>query len=152
MKKTLLALCLTLTCGVATAAVHAQEPLTLSSLKQDAAAAKAFKTLQGQHPLPAWVNKGSTDSQTKTVLLNGKEYWVLSACKPHDCAAEQLALLYSPQSHTMAGVFSTSNESATEQKLTWLNVSDDLSIDGKTVLFAALSGSLDNHPNSFNYQ
>ena len=27
-----------------------------------------------------------------------------------------------------------------------------VSIDGKTVLFAALSGSLDNHPDAFNYQ
>ncbi|UMX74970.1 hypothetical protein MJ559_08690 [Klebsiella pneumoniae] len=39
-----------------------------------------------------------------------------------------------------------------QEKLTWLNVSDALSIDGKTVLFAALSGSLDNHPDAFNYQ
>ncbi len=38
-----------------------------------------------------------------------------------------------------------------QEKLTWLNVSDALSIDGKTVLFAALSGSLDNHPDAFNY-
>ncbi|MGL5500582.1 MAG: Ivy family C-type lysozyme inhibitor, partial [Plesiomonas shigelloides] len=50
------------------------------------------------------------------------------------------------------GVLSRSNEDGTAQQLTWLNVSDDLSIDGKTVLFAALSGSLANHPDSFNYQ
>ncbi|HFU4245985.1 TPA: hypothetical protein ACH5ZM_003785, partial [Escherichia coli] len=38
------------------------------------------------------------------------------------------------------------------QKLTWLNVNDALSIDGKTVLFAALTGSLENHPDGFNFK
>ncbi|MFM2591328.1 hypothetical protein AAFX19_00010 (plasmid) [Vibrio harveyi] len=35
---------------------------------------------------------------------------------------------------------------------TWLNVNDALSIDGKTVLFAALTGSLENHPDGFNFK
>lgn len=51
----------------------------------------------------------------------------------------------------MMGVFSTVDEKTSREKLTWLNVSDELSIDGKTVLFAALSGSLQNHPDAFNY-
>lgn len=51
----------------------------------------------------------------------------------------------------MSGVYSVVDENRPE-RLTWLNVSDALSIDGKTVLFAALSGSLDNHPDAFNYQ
>ena len=34
----------------------------------------------------------------------------------------------------------------------WLNVNDALSIDGKTVLFAALTGSLENHPDGFNFK
>ncbi|BBU86441.1 hypothetical protein EIMP300_78410 [Escherichia coli] len=38
------------------------------------------------------------------------------------------------------------------EKLTWLNVNDALSIDGKTVLFAALTGSLENHPDGFNFK
>lgn len=154
MKKTLIALSLSLASGLSLVSVstHAQELPTLGNLQQDAAATKAFHTMQGKHTLPVWVKKGSTDSPTQIVRLNGKEYWVFSACKPHDCAAEQLALLYSPQNHTMAGVFSHSNDAETAQQLTWLNVNDDLSIDGKTVLFAALSGSLVNHPDSFNYQ
>lgn len=154
MKKTLIALSLSLASCLSLASVsaHAQELPTLGKLQQDSAASQAFIVMQGKHTLPAWVKKGSTDSPTQTVRLGGKEYWVFSACKPHDCATEQLAMLYSPQSHTMAGVLSRSNEDGTAQQLTWLNVSDDLSIDGKTVLFAALSGSLANHPDSFNYQ
>ena len=41
---------------------------------------------------------------------------------------------------------SSVDEKTAQEKLTWLNVSDDLSIDGKTVLFAALSGSLKTIP------
>ena len=52
----------------------------------------------------------------------------------------------------MAGLFSTVDENTSQEKLTWLNVDDALSIDGKTVLFAALSGSLENHPNGFNFK
>ncbi len=51
----------------------------------------------------------------------------------------------------MSGVYSVVDEK-TDREADWLNVSDALSIDGKTVLFAALSGSLDNHPDAFNYQ
>ena len=52
----------------------------------------------------------------------------------------------------MSGVLSVVNENTAQEKLTWMNVSDALSIDGKTVLFAALSGSLENHPDAFNYK
>lgn len=51
----------------------------------------------------------------------------------------------------MSGVYSVVDEKPTREADP-LNVSDALSIDGKTVLFAALSGSLDNHPDAFNYQ
>ena len=55
------------------------------------------------------------------------------------------------KSNQLSGVYSVVDEKTDQEKLTWLNVSDALSIDGKTVLFAALSGSLDNHPDAFNY-
>lgn len=48
-------------------------------------------------------------------------------------------------------VFAVMDEKTSQENLTWLNVSNALSIDGKTVLFAALSGSLENHPDAFNY-
>lgn len=76
----------------------------------------------------------------------------MSACKPHDCGAERVAVLWSEKSQQMSGVLSVVNENTTQEKLTWMNVSDALSIDGKTVLFAALSGSLENHPDAFNYK
>lgn len=147
MKKILITLALS--CFVFSA--QASEPLTVSSLATDKATAEAFKTMVGDQKLPEWVTQGGTSSQNQDVVIGGKKYIVLNSCKPHDCAAENIAVLYSAESKTLAGVFSTLDPQAVQQKLTWLNVSDDLSIDGKTVLFAALTGSLDNHPDSFNF-
>ena len=39
------------------------------------------------------------------------------------------------------------------EKLTWLNIGGGSeSIDGRTILYAALTGSLENHPDAFNYK
>lgn len=148
MKRILIAL--TLSCSALSA--YTAEPLTVSSLATDKATAEAFKTMVGSQKLPQWITQGGTTSQNQDVVIDGKKYIVLNSCKPHDCAAENIAVLYSPASKTLAGVFSTLDEQSVHQKLTWLNISDDLSIDGKTVLFAALTGSLNNHPDSFNFK
>lgn len=52
----------------------------------------------------------------------------------------------------MTGLFSRVNEHSGNETLQWLNIPDELSINGKTVLYAALTGSLDNHPNNFNFK
>lgn len=128
----------------------AQDDLTLDSLVKKEPA--AFSQMVKDHPLPAWVKTGGTASPARTVKLGAETYQVLSVCKPHDCATERFAVLWSEKSRLMSGLFSTVDEKTAQEKLTWLNVSDDLSIDGKTVLFAALSGSLENHPDAFNFQ
>lgn len=128
----------------------AQDDMTLDSLVKKEPA--AFSQMVKGHPLPAWVKTGGTASPARTVKLGAETYQVLSVCKPHDCATERFAVLWSEKSRHMTGLFSTVDEKTAQEKLTWLNVSDDLSIDGKTVLFAALSGSLENHPDAFNFQ
>lgn len=148
MKRTLIALAL----ACSALSTYAAEPLTISSLATDKATAGAFKTMVGSQKLPQWVTQGGTTSANQDVEIDGQKYIVLNSCKPHDCAAESIAVLYSPKSKTLAGVFSELDEQAVHQKLTWLNISDSLSIDGKTVLFAALTGSLDNHPDRFNFK
>lgn len=147
MKKQLVALLLTCSAFSAMAA----EPLTISQLASDKATSKAFKAMTQGQKLPAWVAKGGTTSPNQEVTLSGKKYLVLNSCKPHNCAAESIAVLYSPEAKTLSGLFSRQDEKAEHQRLTWLNISDDLSIDGKTVLFAAVTGSLENHPQSFNF-
>lgn len=148
MKNTLISLVL----ACSTLSAYAAEPLTISSLATDKATVEAFNTMVGSQKLPQWVTQGGTTSENQNVEIDGEKYIVLNSCKPHDCAAESIAVLYSPKSKTLAGVFSELDEQAVQQKLTWLNISDNLSIDGKTILFAALTGSLDNHPNSFNFK
>lgn len=147
MKKILIAL--VLSCSALSA--QAAAPLTISSLATDKVTEDAFKMMVGSQALPQWITQGGTTSQNQDVVIGGKKYIVLNSCKPHNCAAESIAVLYSPESKALSGVFSTLDEQAVHQKLTWLNISDELSIDGKTVLFAALTGSLDNHPDSFNF-
>lgn len=127
----------------------AQDDITLNSLAKKEPA--AFNQMLKGHHLPGWVSSGGTTTPARTVKLGEDVYQVLSVCKPHDCAAERLAVLWSEKSRQMSGVFSTVDDKTSQEKLTWLNVSDPLSIDGRTVLFAALSGSLENHPEAFNY-
>ena len=124
----------------ASASVMAQSDVTLTSLAKDNATKASFSQMVKGHKLPA-----------QTVKLGSESWQVLSACKPHDCGSERIAVIWSEKSKQMAGVFSVVDEKTSQEKLTWLNVSDALSIDGKTVLFAALSGSLENHPDAFNY-
>ncbi|EGA4345108.1 Ivy family C-type lysozyme inhibitor, partial [Escherichia coli] len=100
----------------------------------------------------AWVMKGGTYTPAQTVTLGDETYQVMSACKPHDCGSQRIAVMWSEKSNQMTGLFSTIDEKTSQEKLTWLNVNDALSIDGKTVLFAALTGSLENHPDGFNFK
>ena len=49
-------------------------------------------------------------------------------------------------------VTSRGEVSGTVERLTWLGIGGGAeSIDGRTILYAALTGSLDNHPQAFNY-
>lgn len=130
----------------------AQDDLTIKDLASDKNTQPAFEKMVGNQNLPAWVTQGGTDSQTKHVEIGGDKYLVLSACKPHDCASQSIAVLYSAEQKKLTGVLSTINEKNMDQELRWLNIPDELSIDGRTVLFAALTGSLDNHPDNFNFK
>lgn len=148
MKGKLIALVFSLT----TLTAYAQSDLTVSSLAVNKDTKAAFQKMVGKQSLPGWVTQGGTDSQTKSVEIDGNKFLVLSSCKPHDCSTQRMAVLYSPTAGKMAGVFSTVDEKASTEELLWLNVGDNESIDGKTILYAALTGSLENHPDSFNFK
>ncbi|EEK5540025.1 C-lysozyme inhibitor [Salmonella enterica] len=150
MKKTLIALFLSFS-GLATSA-YAQDELTISKLAVDQDTKAEFQKMAANQHLPKWVTQGGTDSQGQKVNIAGNQYLVLTSCKPHDCSSQRIAVLYATATKKIAGVFSSVEEKTGNEKLQWLNLPDDLSIDGKTVLFAALTGGLDNHPDSFNFK
>ena len=136
----------------ASASVMAQSDVTLNSLAHDATTRSSFNQIVKVLHLFFFVTTVGTGTPAQTVKLGSESWQVLSACKPHDCGHERKEMNWTEKSKQMSGVYSVVDEKTDQEKLTWLNVSDALSIDGKTVLFAALSGSLDNHPDAFNYQ
>ncbi len=62
------------------------------------------------HQLPAWVTTGGTGSPAQTVKLGSESWQVLSACKPHDCGHERIAVIWSEKSKQMSGVYSVVDE------------------------------------------
>lgn len=148
MKKTYIALFLV---GLATSA-YGQDELTISKLASDQDTKADFQKMVANQHLPKWVSQGGTDSQSQKVNIAGNQYLVLNSCKPHDCGSQRIAVLYATATKKIAGVFSLVDEKTGNEKLQWLNIPDDLSIDGKTVLLASLTGSLDNHPDNFNFK
>lgn len=150
MKKTLIALLLSFS-SLATSA-YAQDELTISKLAVGQDTKAEFQKMVTNRHLPKWVTQGGTDSQGQKVNIAGNQYVVLTSCKPHDCGSQRIAVLYATATKRIAGVFSSVDDKTGNEKLQWLNIPDDLSIDGRTVLLAALTGSLDNHPNSFNFK
>ncbi|STV90190.1 lysozyme inhibitor [Klebsiella michiganensis] len=110
----------------------AQADMTLDGLAKKEPA--AFSQMVKGRTLPAWIKSGGTGSPARTVKLGAEVYQVFSVCKPHDCAAERFAVLWSEKSGQMSGLYSAVDEKTAQETLTWLNVSDERSIDGKTVL------------------
>ena len=61
-----------------------------------------------------------------------------------------LAAAFDAMTARQHGVLSETD--GTVERLTWLGIGGGAeSIDGRTILYAALTGSLDNHPQAFNY-
>lgn len=70
--------------------------------------------------------KGGTYTPAQTVTLGDETYQVMSACKPHDCGSQRIAVMWSEKSNQMTGLFSTIDEKTSQEKLTGLNVNDAL--------------------------
>lgn len=118
---------------VAAVAKQASAPIYLFDLLQRPDFAKALDALQGAQALPAWVRKGGTATPVQDVQVDGKPMLLASACKPHDCPTERVALLYDAQDHAMWGLFAQRPENlspavdpgdSAQDKLTWLGAPD----------------------------
>ncbi|HEX8779408.1 MAG TPA: Ivy family c-type lysozyme inhibitor, partial [Rhodanobacter sp.] len=112
-----------------TVATPAAAPIYLYDLLQRPDFTRTLDALPGAKALPAWVRKGGTATPARTVQVDGKAMLLATACKPHDCPTERVALLYDAHDHAMWGLFAQRPENlapavdpddSSQDKLTWL--------------------------------
>lgn len=137
----------------ATGAFAQDNPTTFREIAANPTAAAAFKAMAEGHRLPDWVHGKTVESPGHEVMFGGEKVYVMSACKQHDCGSERIAVMYDPGKKIMYGLISSIDQETISEKLAWLNIGPgNEAIDGRTILYAALTGSLENHPDAFNYK
>ncbi|MTH35086.1 C-lysozyme inhibitor [Paracoccus limosus] len=125
---------------------------TLEQLDKDTSMTAAFDAMTVNRTMPEWLKNGGVTTPTQQVGFDGKSWLAMSSCKPHDCASQRIAVIYEPKSNVMYGLLSETSNDGAEEKLSWLNMGGGAeTIDGRTILYAALTGSLQNHPKGFDY-
>ncbi len=153
MRVVTIAVALTSILSAATGAFAQDNPTTFREIAGNPAAAAAFKAMAEGHRLPDWIHGKTVESPGHEVTFEGEKFYVMSACKQHDCGSERIAVMYDPGKKIMYGLLSSADQQAVSEKLTWLNIGPgNEAIDGRTILYAALTGSLENHPDAFNYK
>ena len=117
----------------ATAARPAGVPIYLFDLLQRPDFTQALDALHGAQALPPWVRTGGTATPVQTVQVDGRPMLLATACKPHDCPTERVALLYDAQGRAMWGLFAQRPENlppavdpadSSQDRLTWLGGPD----------------------------
>lgn len=125
---------------------------SLADLRSDMRMAAAFATMVGESEIPEWIHDKAVTSPGDRVSFGGREYLAMSACEQHLCGPHRMAVLYDEGKAVMYGVIATSDDEAGTESLTWLNIGGGPEgIDGKSLLYATLSGSVTNHPQDFRY-
>lgn len=99
---------------------------------------KAYKSLIAKQGLPGWVKNGGTSSPADIITLRGERFYALSGCKPHNCPAQSIAVLYSLDKGNIYGVYSEFDVTTAKQSLKWMNVDPVDSRDMKNALFGRL--------------
>jgi hypothetical protein len=128
---------------------------TIDDLLNKSDSKQAFNLIAKGHKIPDWLfsnNKVLTPIQTAS--FEGHDNILVAwACKAHECPFEQVVLMYNPNKKVMYGlVLKTDQNKNNIEILDWLNIgSNSESIDGKTILYAAITGSLSNHPDNFKF-
>ena len=94
----------------------------------------AFAALSGADQLPAWASQGGVATPAQQVVVDGHAHMLAEACKPHDCPAERILILYDESNHAMSGLFARRKPSASNNAdsndpanddLIWLGAPDD---------------------------
>ena len=84
------------------------------------------KAYQAMLAYPQWVTTGQgTAAPVEKVVMDGKTYTVGQMCKPHDCAANQLNVVFSPDGKQAWGLLSVRAENAETFDQQFLGMPDD---------------------------
>ncbi|BDT23986.1 TPA: Ivy family c-type lysozyme inhibitor [Citrobacter freundii] len=125
-------------------AVSAEGNPYLFDFVQGKETGKAYKSLIAKRNLPSWVQDGGTSTPANEITIRGSKYLALSGCMPHNCPAQAIAILYSPEKGDIHGVFSEYDFTEDRQKLTWMNLDPIDSDDMRNILFKRLHGDVSN--------
>lgn len=125
-------------------AVSAEGNPYLFDFVQGKETGKAYKSLIDKRNLPSWVQDGGTSTPANEITIRGSKYLALSGCMPHNCPAQAIAILYSPEKGDIHGVFSEYDFTEDRQKLTWMNLDPIDSDDMRNILFKRLHGDVSN--------
>lgn len=89
--------------GLATPALAADLPVTA----EFAAKPEYAPAYHAMSTLPAWVSElKATSVPVEKTSIGGKPYLLGHLCKPHDCAAYQMEVLFTPDGHKAWGLLS----------------------------------------------
>lgn len=87
----------------AAAAQAADPPSSSGDLLKDSKFKAAYTGALGPRAKERWLAAMSNSAPLRTVQLAGEAYQVATPCKPHDCADNNLLLLYAPASGKVYG-------------------------------------------------
>lgn len=98
--------------GLATPALAAELPVTAEFAAQPAFA----PTYHAMSTLPPWVSElKATSVPVEKTSIDGKPYLLGHLCKPHDCAAYQMEVVFTPDGHKAWGFLSVVTNGALYQ-------------------------------------
>jgi len=103
---------------------------------------RAYRTLIAKQKLPDWVKDGGTSTPANEVTIKGVRYLALSGCKPHNCPAQSIAVLYAIDKGDIHGVYSEYDMTNDRQTLKWMNIDPIDSDSMRGVLFSRLGGNV----------
>lgn len=115
---------------------------TFSAIRSNPQAHADFDRMIKGYAVPKWVTEAAVNLSSYEIMFDGRRAYVLSACKQHNCNAEQVAVLHDPDRRTMYGLLLVSDLGSMSEKLVWWNIGGGKeATEGRAILYTALTGN-----------
>lgn len=83
---------------------RAAEPMVMpDELLRDAGFRPAYAAALGARAKTPWLAKLDNSAPVRTVTVGGVAYRVATPCKPHDCADNNMLVMYAPSTQAVVG-------------------------------------------------